>query len=271
MSGFFATPAPPGEYLPPAKHLYLSDSVRAVAELGSLFAGLPALKRAPRGDGHPVLVIPGLLAADFTTVPLRRFITRLGYEAYGWELGLNVGPTRRVVQGLRDRLDRMAQASGSEVTLIGWSLGGVFARVMARNAPEAVRSVITLGSPFRLISPSQAHASKMFIRLAPLHMAPAELPPPEHLQPALPVPATSIYSRFDGQVSWQACVEDVDDQHENVAVYSSHLGFGHNPSVLWVIADRLAQPPGEWRPFRAPCLARPLYPEPDVAPPVPGR
>jgi pimeloyl-ACP methyl ester carboxylesterase len=146
---------------------------------------------------------------------------------------------------------------------VGWSLGGIFARELARRRPEAVRQVVTLGSPFQMEHPDQAPAYRAYELFTHLHVDPAELPPPERARPALPGPSTAVYSRWDGLVSWRACMERPGGQRENVAVHSSHLGYGHNPAVLWVVADRLAQPEGEWAPFRPSPLMRALYPSPD--------
>jgi pimeloyl-ACP methyl ester carboxylesterase len=207
-----------------------------------------------------VLVLPGLVADDTSTIPLRAFVGQLGYAVSGWDLGRNIGPTPRIVKSMRDRLARLAREHGARVTVIGWSLGGIYARELARELPEFVRQVITLGSPFRLTHPDQSHAYGLFERYTDLHIDPADLPPPEAERPPLPVPATAVYSKLDGIVAWQSCIDGTGPSHENVAVYSSHLGLGYNPSVMWVISDRLAQPEGEWAPFRPPGFAKLLFP-----------
>lgn len=128
--------------------LYLTDIPRAGVEYGQLLAVLPLQRMLPAGDGHPVLVLPGLLAGDGSTWILRRILRRLGYAAYGWGLGRNIGPTAKAVSGMRDLLDKLHSRYHTPVSLIGWSLGGIFARGLARDHPSAVRQVITLGSPF---------------------------------------------------------------------------------------------------------------------------
>jgi pimeloyl-ACP methyl ester carboxylesterase len=162
---------------------------------------------------------------------------------------------------MQDRLRSLADRHQRSITLIGWSLGGIFARELARRTPDSVRSVMTMGTPFRLTHYGQTRATRMYERLSRLHIDPSSLPEPEHPRP--PMPTTSIYSKLDGIVSWKACIDDVGPASENVAVYGSHLGFGHNPAVLWIVADRLAQPEGDWRPFRPPIFARSLFPRPD--------
>lgn len=223
----------------------LADSAlegpRTLAAYVRLAALAPALRVAPRGDGHPVLVLPGFLASDRSTVPLRRFLGRLGYRCAGWELGRNLGPRPGVLAGLTRSLDQLAQAHDQPVSLVGWSLGGVYARRLALERPAAVRTVVTLGSPF-----DDRHG-----RLAPL-----ATPGP------LPAPSTAIYTRSDGVVGWRTTVQAPGERRENVEVRGSHCGLGVNPAALLVVADRLAQVPGEWAPFRPPLTVHRWYPCP---------
>jgi len=234
--------------------LYATEPARSAADAATLVVALPLLLAAPRGDGHPVLVLPGLLANDRSTAPLRRFVERLGYPVTGWSLGRNQGPTQRVVDGLPRLLDRLAGRSGEQVSLIGWSLGGIFARRLALRSPDLVRQVITLGSPFgaeedRL---GRTPGERMYRRLSSRHVAdrihPATTPADE--LPAMPT--TAIYSRWDGIVDWRECRQPAGPRSESIGVPASHLGLGHHPAVLWVVADRLAQPPGDWQPYRVP-------------------
>ncbi len=245
----------------PSLALFISEPGRAIADYGATLATSPVLLRAPRGDGHPVLVLPGLLAEDASTVTLRMYLRSLGYEVHGWRLGRNLGPTAAILNGMTARLEELHRSSSRSVSLAGWSLGGIFARELARSRPALTRQVITLGSPFGLSDPADSRANSAYQRLGMLHVNPDSLPPRERLSRPIPVPTTAIYSRLDGVVPWQACINTPGPRRENVAVYSSHLGMGHNAAVLWVIADRLAQPDGTWQPFRAPSLARHLFPE----------
>jgi hypothetical protein len=249
--------APPWPYL-------LTEGPRAMVELG-LFLGTGPLRLAlPRGDGHPVLVLPGLGGSDVSTRALRGALRRLGYPVHGWRLGRNIGPTQRAVTGMRGLLDELTEEHGRKVSLVGWSLGGIYARELARQSPGQVRQVITLGSPFRIARAEQSRASWLFARYSHLHVDSYTLPL-EHGGPPLRVPTTSVYSRYDGIVAWQACLNPPSRRSENIAVYGSHLGLGHNPAVVWAVADRLAQPEGEWRTFQPPTLLHHLFPEPDRA------
>src|SRR5437870_1661144 len=137
--------AAPGVRAPDRLLLWLEQ--RALFELGALVAASPWLRLLGRGDQHPVLVLPGFTASDVTTTPLRWQLRSWGYWAHGWQLGRNLGPTPAVLEGLVDRLLTLHERHGRKVTLIGWSLGGIYARELARQFPDSVRSVITLGSP----------------------------------------------------------------------------------------------------------------------------
>jgi pimeloyl-ACP methyl ester carboxylesterase len=247
----------------PALPLYFSEPGRAMADFGLYLAARPLLPRLPQGDGHPVLVLPGLLADDTSTRALRTVLRRLGYRVHGWRLGRNIGPTAVCVQGMRDRIDDLSDRYGRPVSLVGWSLGGIFARDLARRTPDSVRQVVTLGSPFRLTRHTQSRASKVFDRYSHLHVEHWALPLEPDGEP-LPVPATSIYSHFDGIVHWQTCLDTPGERCENIAVMASHLGLGHNPAAIWAIADRLAQPEGTWQPFKPPAFLRPAFPRPDA-------
>jgi pimeloyl-ACP methyl ester carboxylesterase len=254
----------------PALPLYLTEPGRAVGDYGLYLAALPLISRLPRGDGHPVLVLPGLLADDISTRTLRAVLRRLGYDAQGWGLGRNIGPTAACVNGTRDLLTHLSDKHQRPVSLIGWSLGGIFARDLARQSPESVRQVITLGSPFRLARNSQSRATKVFDRFSHLHVEHRTLPLESESIP-LTVPATSIYSHYDGIVHWQTCLNTPGERCENIAVMASHLGLGHHPASIWAVADRLAQREGAWTPFRAPRFLRPAFPkpaEPEAADPV---
>jgi pimeloyl-ACP methyl ester carboxylesterase len=273
----FPTDAAPGDRPTHPRHgqgpglwWYLTEPSRALVEFGRYATGRSSLHTAPRGDGHPVLVLPGLLASDRSTLPLRRFLARLGYPVFGWRMGTNIGPTRTVLRGMRALLAHTAAAHDTRVSLIGWSLGGIFARELTREHPELVRDVITLGSPYRLRLPRETHAHRVYRWLSRLHVPPSELPGPEHFWTPLPVPATSVYSTSDGIVAWHTCVEEPGPLRENVAVVGSHLGYGHNTAVLWLIADRLAQPEGDWQPFRPPPELARLYPPVDPGPAAAG-
>jgi hypothetical protein len=244
----------------PSAGLLLTEPLRGLADLAALLVAVPGLLAAPRGDGHGVLIFPGLLAGDPSTGPLRGFLRWLGYDARGWDLGRNYGPTEAVLAGLPQALLRHAERTGRPVSLIGWSLGGIYAREMARRYPRQVRQVITLGSPYALTQPRQSHAHGPYQRLSFLHAPDSELPSSEQRSRPINVPSTSVYSRLDGVVAWQVCVEPETALHQNVEVRCSHVGFGVDPATLWLIADRLTPTTGRQVPFRPPLPLRHLYP-----------
>ena len=219
---------------------------RAFWEFGAMLAATPWLRHLPRGDGHPVLVFPGMGANDLTTVPLRNFLSGLGYNAQAWGQGFNVGPRAGVLERCAADVRSLAEQHGQPVSLVGWSLGGLYARETAKQLPEHTRCVVTLGTPFsghpratnvwrvfEWLSGQTAHDPEMLARL--------RVPPP--------VPTTSIYSRTDGIVAWQCSLNEPGPQVENIEVHASHTGMGMNPLALYAVADRLAQARGQWQPF----------------------
>jgi pimeloyl-ACP methyl ester carboxylesterase len=243
----------------PSMRLLLSEPARSLADLATLPLAASWLSVAPRGDGHGVLVLPGLLASDGSTVVLRGFLRRLGYEVRGWELGRNLGPTDAVLNEMPTRLAEFASLTRRPVSLIGWSLGGIYARELARQQPALVRRVITLGSPYALTDRQRSHADRAYQRRSTLH-ANGRLPTREQVAMPIGVPSTAVYSRRDGIVPWQACIEPETDLHQNVEVRCAHLGFGVDQATLWLIADRLALPGGDRSKFRPVGPLRSLYP-----------
>lgn len=239
---------PPLHDVPPSAWL-LALELRAFWEFGALLPSWPLLARAPRGDGHAVMVFPGLSANDATTVPLRHYLQSLGYSPWGWDQGFNFGPRAGVLEEVKDNLIRTFEATGRKVSLIGWSLGGVYARELAKELPHMVRGVITLGSPF-----AGSHKATNAWRIYELTSGRSVERESENydLPAAPPVPTTSIYSRSDGVVAWQASIQTpsaANPQTENIEVLASHIGLGVNPSAWWAVADRLAQADGQWKPF----------------------
>ena len=223
---------------------------RAIFELGWFVTLRPLMRRLPRGDGHSVIVLPGFLASDGSTRPLRGLLKDIGYRAHAWGMGRNMHFNEDREFELLALLDRVHEASGESVSLIGWSLGGVFAREVAKVRPEKVRSVITLGSPIHLPRhhSNVRHVYDRFNGEPELH----ELERIENLSVPPLAPTTSIYSKTDGIVSWQGSFQEPHPDNpntENIEVPASHFGIGVNPFAMYAIADRLSQPEGEWSPF----------------------
>jgi hypothetical protein len=231
----------------PALALLASEPARALVDL--------LASRAPReapasGDGHQVIVYPGLGAGAWSTFRLRSTLADAGFDSVDWGFGLNRGPQGSLPQWL-DRLAAAVEAEsardGRTLSLVGWSLGGIYAREIARAVPHAVRQVVTLGSPFgaeaeathagwlyRLLSGSQPPQSRRYL---------------QELRRPLPVPSTSVFSKADGIVPWQGCLQKEGPLSENIEVPAvSHLGMGTHRAVLALVAERLAQPEGGWKP-----------------------
>jgi pimeloyl-ACP methyl ester carboxylesterase len=191
-------------------------------------------------------VFPLLLGSDVSTLPLRSYLSDLGYAVSPWAQGLNLGPRAGVMPAAMARLDDLYDRHSRKVSLIGWSVGGLYARELAKQAPERVRMVITLGTPltetprpaelWRLVQEATGREYGLPETTGPLEQAP-------------PVPTTAIFGPSDGIVAWQDSVQPEGPMAENIGVESSHLGVGVNALVLYAIADRLAQRDGQWQPF----------------------
>ncbi|MFT4103040.1 MAG: alpha/beta hydrolase [Burkholderiaceae bacterium] len=243
---------------PPSRLLVLGE-FRAVCEHLAGVAAWPALQMAPRGDGQRVLVLPGLLADDRSTRLLRLFLRTRGYRAHGWGLGRNLGPRPGIEEGMVAKLRHLYLESGRKVSLVGWSLGGIYARILGLQHPEWVRDVISLGSPVAG-SPRSTNAWRIYEMVSGRKANDPQRLETAHQAPL--VPTTSIYSRSDGVVAWQCSIEKAGPNTENIEVIASHTGLGAHPAVLYAVADRLAQPEGQWKPFDRSTFGPLVYPEP---------
>ena len=204
-------------------------------------------KQLPNGDGHPVVLFPGLGTDPRYMAPLKDHCAALGYVCYDWGRGFNTGPKGDVRQWLADLASEVSTlVSGHQQTasLIGWSLGGLYAREIAKILRTRIRQVITLGSPSSGIADA-THAAWLY-RLTNVRQGPARQAFARTLESPPPVPTSSIYSRTDGVVAWRSCRIASGRRTENIEVESSHLGLVCNPHVLTVVADRLAQRAGRW-------------------------
>ena len=235
---------------------------RALPELGAFLGALPLLGLAPHGDGHPVLVLPGLVASDVSTRPLRTFLKTRGYAVSGWRQGRNLGLRPGVQHAMVDLVHELNDTHGRKISLVGWSLGGLYARQLAKMMPKRVRQVITLGSPFAS-SPKATNAWRVY-EMASGRRAEDEDPRfGGTLSNAPPVPTTAIFSRSDGICAWQGCREQSSNMAESIEVESSHCGMGHHPAAVYAVADRLAQKEGEWAPFDRSGWRSLVYPDPN--------
>ncbi len=233
---------------PPSKLLLLAE-IRAIGEFAFGMASLPTLAMAPKGDGHTVLVLPGFLTSDSSTEFLRTYLRGLGLNAVGWEMGRNLGGIYRMRDLLRAKVSELFRQSGHRISVVGWSLGGVYARDLAVSLPDKIRGIVTLGSPFSGDLRAN-NVGKLYDRVSGEHVDEAAIEDVAALAGDMPVPATSIYSRTDGIVSWRTSLMREAADAENIEVIgASHLGLGFNPAVLWAVADRLSQAEGAFARF----------------------
>ncbi len=233
---------------------------RAAVEGMALFGSYPLLGRAPKGEGQAVLVIPGFTTSDNGTHFLRSYLDKQGYNTFGWELGVNRGIETEQYKKLVKRLKKIAKETEQAVSLVGWNVGGLYARALANDHPKLVRMVITLASPFAL--PSLSGVSESLSRLY-LHYNSAPDGDDDNDYSDLwertpPMPSTSIYSEGDGVINWRFCIDDENVHTENVRVLGSHLGLTVNPLAYFVIAERLSQNVNRWRSFNDAKRAQPI-------------
>ncbi|MCB1706620.1 MAG: alpha/beta hydrolase [Halioglobus sp.] len=244
---------------PPSLLLALSEAHRAALEVMLLGVSRRTLKRiAPRGDGHAVMVLPGFMGGDGYNNTFRRFLGGLDYTVHGWGMGRNLGPREGVLEALEFKLRDLADRYGGPVSLVGHSLGGIFARELARAHPDLVRQVISLGSPFGEGRMTASIPARLFTALNP----PEKLPIDEDvLSHPPPVPTTAIYSKYDGIVNWRTTLQVKGHARtQSIAVRSSHCGMTLNPAVWLLVAECLACDPEQWRPFQRGSWRSLVYP-----------
>jgi pimeloyl-ACP methyl ester carboxylesterase len=217
------------------------EAVRLAVELPASVVVDAVVPRRDVGAGRPVLVLPGFYATDGLTGRVRSHLRRQGYRAYSWGLERNLGLTDRIVDGLPRRLQEVHERHHHPVSVVGWSFGGLLARWLAHEHPDAVRQVVTLGSPWRAEG-EVTRATAMFEASARKNgISDRAREIVATLREPLPVPTTAIWSRTDGVVSWRACAVDEGPGSDNIEVVSSHVGLVSNPLALAALDDRLAQ------------------------------
>jgi len=199
---------------------------------------VPDLARQPRGHGQPILLLPGYGAGDGSTLILKSYLRLLGYRVRGWGLGRNSGDVPDLLPRVLKRIMSFARRTQQEVRLIGWSLGGYLAREAARERPDLVRLVITLGTPV-VGGPKYTVVARRFHRRG-IDIAAIEAEIELRNQISLRTPVTAIYSRADAVVAWEACIDQNGSDVEHVEVRTTHLGFGFSAEVYKIIAQRLA-------------------------------
>jgi hypothetical protein len=245
----------------PSLFWLMSEPGRALLELGVSIPFKKVFFNKSKGDGHPVMILPGFLSSETSTKSLRDFVSSQGYQVFDWGLGRNMGKVE-YMEALLERMINIYKECGRQITLIGWSLGGVFARQLAKEKPNLVRQVITLASPFGGINEpnnitwlySLLNGGKKVDEVNTAMLEDLPLPPT--------VPTTSIYSKVDGIIPWRLCMEkEEDDTHQNIEVHSSHIGMGVNPTAWAIIADRLKQKKVNWKRFQPQGLYKLVFPK----------
>ena len=257
--GMGSPPASPQKVRGPNRFWTFTEG-RAMFELGAFYATRPLLRTLPKGDGHTVLCLPGFMATNNSTRPMRSLLSELGYDAHGWDSGRNMRVDNALIERLEAQLTRLHKESGRTVSIVGWSLGGVIARELAKLHPDKVRLVISLGSPITT-ERAQTGVTKLFELLNGKEPEVQRGGRFGALEEAPPVPTTSVFTKTDGIVHWRGSVQCGDREDcENILVHASHCGLGVNPSVMVAMADRLAQEEGAWKRFVPQVTHRWMFP-----------
>jgi len=226
---------------PPSAFLQLLEG-RAPMELSALMLRLPLLRRAvPRGNGDPVVVLPGFLANDASTWLLRRFLTDIGYDARPWGLGRNVGPGGPHIAAMIELVGQLHREHGRGVNLVGWSRGGIVAREVARVCGDHVRQVITLGTPVTG-GPGASSIGRLVTTSLGLNAQDLRKLQQSRERTPIRVPITALYSKSDGVVAWRAAIDERNPDVEHIEVQGSHVGLGANADVYRIVAERLHRP-----------------------------
>jgi pimeloyl-ACP methyl ester carboxylesterase len=232
----YVVPAGPAPELDAPTPAGMTGELRTAVQVARLAAARRRLRRAPRGDGSPVVLVPGWKAPEASMAPLRTYLRSRGYDARHWGFGINRGQPERDAERMAQRLADVTAETGRPVALVGWSLGGVIAREAAREVPGFVEQVITYGTP-TIGGPTYTIGARSFGRRESARIT-ALLEQSDRDRP-IQVPVTAIFTRRDRVVTWGACIDRASPQVHHLEVGSTHLGMGIDPDVWVAIAERL--------------------------------
>lgn len=229
------------------QNISLLCDVRLIYELNEYFKSLPLLNNSFSGNNDPVLVLPGFMTGDFCTSPMRTFLNSIGYCAEPWELGINTGPTNKLINSVASRVMELYEKYNKPINLVGWSLGGIYAREIAKRLPDQIDKVITLGTPFNGLNVELVKKYFLDSGINDLDALTPKMVNQLHIQSGHPY--TSIYSKSDQLINWRACYikNNLAQKIESVEIDSSHFGMCHNPSAINVVADRLSYTTENWK------------------------
>ena len=194
-----------------------------------------------RKPSNTVLVFPGFGAGDFSTLAIRRSLRARGFRTAPWKLGVNRGDVAALVPKVQERAEEVATEVKGPISIVGWSLGGVLAREVARDRPELVRSVVTMASPIR--GPRYTTARGFYENVLRNDLEEIESLIHERDQTPIQTPVSALYSRRDKVVQWWSCIDSLHDHVRHIEVDSSHIGMGFNPRILGIVADEVHEPP----------------------------
>jgi hypothetical protein len=234
-----STPLPAFDSIPIPDRWGLLHEARVAVDMMAGLTHLPRALLALRGHDEPVLLLPGFTAGDTSMWLLRAFLRRLGWDARGWGLGVNNGDAPAFFAKLGELAERRVARAGAPLRVVGWSMGGFLGRELARERPELISQVITMGTPV-VGGPKYTAVAGLFRRRGYDLDAIAALCEARSCRP-IEAPITAIYSRRDGVVAWQACIDRASPRVEHIEVESSHTGLGFDVRVWRIVANQLAR------------------------------
>ncbi len=236
-------PASIGPLKPPSKFNTLKE-IRAPLEWLFAYSNRKKLAHVPRGDGRIVILVPGYGADEWSMRPLKRFLQSINYQVFDWGHGRNRGHVSHDSELLASTVKIISQNYDQQsITLIGWSLGGVLAREVARLHPDRVNEVITMGTPL-VGGPKYTVVAKKYAKSMDMDLDHYEAEIHAINSIGINQPLTVIYSKSDGVVGWRATVDHYNQQARNTEVNCSHMGMGVNAEVWQIIAETLGQTDG---------------------------
>lgn len=223
-----------GQVSPPGPREWLAES-RAILSLAKLARGWSSLKVAPAKSPKTLLVLPGYMGAEGSTRMIVSVLRKAGHQAHDWGLGRNHGNLKKLIPKIQSRIDQLTQASDTSVVLVGWSLGGVIAREIARQSPLQIERVITLGSP--VIGGPKYTITAGIYKHTGQDLEKIEREVADRFSTPITRPIVSLYSRLDGVVAWEACIDRWSPDVRHIQVNCAHLGMGFDPEVLALLPN----------------------------------
>lgn len=222
------------------KTYQIALEILSVVDVAKLLFQIPRFSHHPKGTNRPLLVLPGYATDDSIAYPLRKYLNFISHRAEGWNMGVNDGNVPRMMSEFEKRLKEFYAIHKEKVNLVGWSLGGYVAREVARDNPDLVHKVVSIGSPL-FGGPKYTSIAKVYAERQNIDLEELENEIDERYKVPLTMPLLSIYSKKDNIVSWQSCIDTFSPNATNIEMDATHLGLILNPDVYETVARFLQE------------------------------